>query len=96
MQRLRVVALVVRACVTGVAVVAASLAVVRAGQLPLDPFRETGQSVTPAYEGWYPNPDGTFSLSFGYFNRNSTEVVDVPMCIRTTSPRSCRRARSSR
>ncbi len=39
----------------------------------------TGQSVTPAYEGWYPNPDGTFSLSFGYFNRNYTEKLDIPI-----------------
>ena len=39
----------------------------------------SGQSVTPAYEGWYPNPDGTFSLSFGYFNRNYEERLDVPV-----------------
>ena len=36
------------AVVVGVAVAGASLVVVCAGQLPLDPFRETGQSVTPA------------------------------------------------
>ena len=74
MQTRRVFAVVV-----GVTVAGANLASVRAGQLPLDPFRETGQSVTPAYEGWYPNPDGTFSLSFGYFNRNTTEVLDIPV-----------------
>ena len=34
--------------------------------LPLDPVRERGTSVTPAYEGWYPNPDGSFSLLIGY------------------------------
>ena len=67
------------AVVAGVAVASVGLSIVRAGQLPLDPFRETGQSVTPAYEGWYPNPDGTFSLSFGYFNRNTTEVLDIPV-----------------
>ena len=49
------------------------------GQLPLDPFRETGQSATPAYEGWYPNGDGTFTLAFGYFNRNLEETLDVPV-----------------
>ena len=47
------------------------------GQLPLSPPREAGQTVTPAYEGWYPNPDGTFSMSFGYFNRNTEEIVDL-------------------
>jgi hypothetical protein len=46
---------------------------------PLTPVRETGQTVTPAFEGWYPNGDGTFSISFGYFNRNSKEVVEVPI-----------------
>ena len=35
--------------------------------------------MTPAYEGWYRNADGTFSLSFGYLNRNAEEVVDVPI-----------------
>lgn len=39
----------------------------------------SGQSVTPAYEGWFPNPDGTFSLSFGYFNRNYRERLDIPI-----------------
>lgn len=45
----------------------------------LNPVRETGQTVTPVFEGWYKNPDGTYSLSFGYFNRNSKEVVEVPV-----------------
>jgi hypothetical protein len=48
-------------------------------QLPLASPKASGQTVTPAYEGWYPNADGTFSLSFGYLNRNGEEVVDVPI-----------------
>jgi hypothetical protein len=48
-------------------------------QEPLAPIRGSGQTVTPVFEGWYRNPDGTFSLSFGYFNRNGAEVVDVPI-----------------
>ena len=47
--------------------------------VPLSPVRASGQSVTPAFEGWYRNPDGTFSLSFGYLNRNSREVIDIPI-----------------
>ena len=39
----------------------------------------TGQSVTPAFEGWFENPDGTFSLSFGYFNRNYEQHLDIPV-----------------
>src|SRR5262245_27784456 len=50
-----------------------------AQQQPLSPVRENGQTVTPAFEGWYPNGDGTFSISFGYFNRNSKEVVEIPI-----------------
>ncbi len=41
--------------------------------------RSAGQSVTPAFEGWYPNPDGTFSLSWGYLNRNYEELLDIPV-----------------
>ena len=48
-------------------------------QLPLATPKASGQTVTPAYEGWYRNPDGTFSLSFGYYSRNSEEVVEVPI-----------------
>lgn len=40
---------------------------------------DTGQSVNPSFEGWYPNDDGTFTLSFGYFNRNYEEVLDIPV-----------------
>ena len=38
-----------------------------------------GQSVSPSFEGWYPNPDGTRSLVFGYFNRNYEEYLDIPV-----------------
>jgi hypothetical protein len=30
-------------------------------------------------EGWYQNPDGTFSLLVGYFNRNQKETLDIPI-----------------
>jgi hypothetical protein len=48
-------------------------------QTPLAPAAPSGQSVTPAFEGWYKNADGTFSLSFGYYNRNMTEVLSIPV-----------------
>ncbi len=50
-----------------------------AAQRPLAPNSPTGQSVTPVFEGWYKNADGTFSLSFGYLNRNVTERMNVPI-----------------
>lgn len=39
----------------------------------------SGQDVTPAWEGWYPMPDGSNVIYFGYYNRNSEEVVHVPV-----------------
>lgn len=38
-----------------------------------------GQDVSPVFEGWERNPDGTFSMWFGYYNRNTEEEVDVPL-----------------
>ena len=38
-----------------------------------------GQDVSPTFDGWERNPDGTFSMWFGYFNRNTEEEVDVPI-----------------
>ncbi len=40
---------------------------------------DAGQSASPAFEGWYPNEDGTVSLSFGYFNRNHEQTLDIPI-----------------
>jgi len=39
----------------------------------------SGQTVTPAYEGWYESEDGTIAVSFGFYNRNTEEVVDIPI-----------------
>jgi hypothetical protein len=64
------------------ALVAAALGVASIAaqsQLPLEPIRDTGQSVTAAYEGWYKNADGTYSLLVGYFNRNKKEALDIPI-----------------
>lgn len=47
--------------------------------LPLGPARERGASVTPAFEGWYQNDDGTFSLLVGYYNRNTKQTLDIPV-----------------
>jgi hypothetical protein len=46
---------------------------------PLAPAAANGQSATPAFEGWYRNPDGSYSISFGYYNRNTSEVLSVPI-----------------
>src|SRR5579885_632485 len=50
-----------------------------AAQLPLSPPKTSGLSVTPAFEGWYKNPDGSYSISFGYYNRNVQETLEIPI-----------------
>jgi len=47
--------------------------------LPSTPPKGFGASVTPAYEGWYDNADGTHSFLIGYFNRNTQSEIDVPI-----------------
>ena len=37
-----------------------------------------GQSVSPSYEGWMPNEDGSFTMYFGYMNTNWEEQFDIP------------------
>jgi hypothetical protein len=48
-------------------------------QLPLEPSHNSGQGVTGAFEGWFSNPDGTFSILVGYYNRNLTQDLDIPV-----------------
>jgi hypothetical protein len=38
-----------------------------------------GQNIVPVFEGWVANPDGTFSLIFGFWNRNWEETVFIPV-----------------
>jgi hypothetical protein len=47
--------------------------------LPLEPPHNSGSGVTGAFEGWFKNPDGTFSLLLGYFNRNERQELDIPI-----------------
>ncbi len=44
-----------------------------------DPLRPRGQNVIPLYDGWFPNPDGSYTLCFGYFNMNTEQTLDVPL-----------------
>ncbi len=39
----------------------------------------SGQDVQPVFEGWSHNADGTFSMHFGYLNRNYAEELYVPV-----------------
>ena len=37
------------------------------------------QNITPVYEGWLPNADGSFELVFGYLNREWDEEIMIPV-----------------
>jgi hypothetical protein len=50
-----------------------------AGSAALAQTYTSGQHVEPAYEGWRPNPDGTFNFMFGYMNENWEEAPDMPV-----------------
>ena len=54
------------------------------GQVDFSEFRianvvPSGQPLIPYFEGWFPNPDGTTTASFGYFNLNTEETFNVPI-----------------
>ena len=38
-----------------------------------------GQDISPTFDGWQRNADGTFTFYYGYYNRNSQQAVDVPV-----------------
>ena len=82
-QRMLTLTKITAGAAVGVLVLAGStggtLPLAASGQLPLGPARSSGQTITPAYEGWYTNPDGTINLSWGYFNRNTEEAVEIPV-----------------
>ena len=50
-----------------------------AGSASAQYSRSRGLSVAPAYEGWRPNPDGSYEIIFGYMNSNWEEEFDVPV-----------------
>ncbi len=67
------------ALVCAFATAAATAPAIAVAQTPLTPSAPMGLTATPAFEGWYQNPDGSFSLSFGYYNRNTSEVLSIPV-----------------
>jgi hypothetical protein len=64
--------------IAGMAVSLAAAVAVSAQTLPAEPLHDAGTSITGAFEGWFKNPDGTFSLLLGYFNRNQRQELDIP------------------
>ena len=60
------------------AILAGSM-LVSARQLPSEPQRQFGTSITGAFEGWFANPDGSRSFLIGYLNRNNSQAIDIPI-----------------
>jgi hypothetical protein len=50
-----------------------------AQQLPSEPRRQFGAGITGAFEGWFQDADGARSFLVGYLNRNTAQVLDVPV-----------------
>jgi hypothetical protein len=48
-------------------------------EYPLAPPKATGNFVAPYFDGFYPNPDGTYTLSFGFLNRNDEELIEIAL-----------------
>jgi hypothetical protein len=52
---------------------------VAAQQQFLEVTQPTGQPIAPVFDGWYANPDGTYTFQFGFFNFNREGTVHVPL-----------------
>ena len=48
------------------------------GRWPLQPNSPINNTLAPFMEGWYPNEDGTYSISFGYVNTN-LDTLYIPV-----------------
>ncbi len=68
------------ALAAGGALVSAPLGAARGmQQLPSEPQRQFGTSITGAFEGWFENVDGSRSFLVGYMNRNASQALDIPI-----------------
>lgn len=47
--------------------------------LPSSPKLAFGGTVSPAYDGWFDNADGTRTFMMGYYSRNWEVSIDVPI-----------------
>jgi hypothetical protein len=58
---------------------AVPLAAQPGSRFPLGPSAPVGAGVAPYFDGWYANPDGSVTLSFGFMNRNASGAVEIPI-----------------
>jgi hypothetical protein len=48
-------------------------------EFPLAPPNANGNFVAPFFDGFHPNDDGSWTLSFGFMNRNDSDLVEIPL-----------------
>ncbi|MCH8811847.1 MAG: hypothetical protein IID07_08445 [Gemmatimonadetes bacterium] len=48
-------------------------------EYPLTQRHKSGDLVAPFFDGWYDNGDGSVTFVFGFMNRNTEEIVDIPL-----------------
>lgn len=42
-------------------------------------IRDSGRPIVPVFEGWFQNPDSSYTLSFGYISMNLVETLHIPV-----------------
>ena len=70
----------------GVALAASALASTASAQMPehlrdypLTSRKASGDAIAPMFNGWIGNEDGSVTMIFGFANKNSKEIVDIPL-----------------
>jgi hypothetical protein len=48
-------------------------------EFPLAPPNASGNFVAPYFDGFIRNEDGTYTLSFGFMNRNERDLIEIPL-----------------
>lgn len=48
-------------------------------EYPGAPTNARGNIVAPYFDGYHQNPDGTYTLSFGFMNRNEEDLIEIPL-----------------
>lgn len=48
-------------------------------EFPLAPPNSNRNFVAPYFDGFYQNEDGTYTLSFGFMNRNDEDVIEIAL-----------------
>jgi len=74
----------VRSLVIVAALTASAMATLGGAQLPraplvLEPLGSRGEAIYPALEGWGPDNNGDNVILLGYYNRNKTQELDIPL-----------------